>query len=421
MEPQAATQRTASEAHAAKRLRLACDSCHGSKVRCSGGDPCARCRDGNLECQYSYMSRLGKPKGSRNKKTLEKLAATAPGAAVPHAHTGSLDPYPALSDEIQLSSHSGTFDVSRGSEAYALPGWMDADLMGFSGTLDAVWPEERSLNMHSSQRGLLSQPTEKLPWGMSGPQKDQSSAVAANTTTTHDTMLSVSEDSEGDDQRICSTAEWRGFVPRSAPDGKRPWEDPTETDTTDTLVATGRSPASASNEVGEMGCCSCLKRLTDHLCHLNTIERKQDIICLDTTLSKTDTTLSCAESVLECHHCRLDSKVVLLIMTVLQTALNWLSVEYRHGTYARRRLPPIHFGSWRVPEADGDLIKKLLTSRILATSDSVASTLRLRMDEITLKASKQNMSSRFMDAESLQQTLQRLTSSLRELAEHVKS
>lgn len=398
------------------------------------------------------MSRLGKPKGSRNKKTLEKLAATASGAAAQHGHTNTLDPYPGLNDEIQLSSHSGTFDVSRGSEAYALPGWMDADLMGFSGTLDVVWPEERSLNMHSSQRGLLSQPTEKFPWGMSGeiepsrthkhrisvlslepflltrprgytagPQKDQSSAVAAANTTTHETMLSVSEDSEGDDQRICSTAEWRGFVPRSAPDGKRPWEDPAETDTTDTLVATGRSPASAPNEVGEMGCCGCLKRLTDHLCHLNTIERKQDIICLDTTLSKTDTTLSCAESVLECHHCRLDSKVVLLIMTVLQTALNWLSVEYRHRAYARRRLPPIHFGSWKVPEADGDLIKKLLTNRILATADSVASTLRLRMDEITLKASKQNMSSRFMDAESLQQTLQRLTSSLRELAEHVKS
>jgi hypothetical protein len=74
-----------------------------------------------------------------------------------------------------------------------------------------------------------------------------------------------------------------------------------------------------------------------------------------------------------------------------------------------------------VPEADGDLIKHLLTGRFIAMSDSVISTLRLRMDEITLKANKQNMSSRFMDAEFLQQTLQRLTSSLRELAEHVKS
>jgi hypothetical protein len=216
---------------------------------------------------------------------------------------------------------------------------------------------------------------------------------------------------------MSSAEEWRGFNPGTTIDGKS--SDQAERDMSDTLVGTGRSPKSSSNEREDVSC-SCLKRLADHLCHLNTIERRQDIICLDTTLSKTHTTLSCVDGVLECNHCRLDSKVVLLIMTVLQTALNWLNVEYRHKTYARQ-LPAIYFGSWRVPEADGALIKNLLTNQILAASDSVVSTLRLRMDEITLKASKQNMSSRFMDAEFLQQTLQRLTSSLRELAEYVKN
>jgi hypothetical protein len=166
--------------------------------------------------------------------------------------------------------------------------------------------------------------------------------------------------------------------------------------------------------------CVCLKKLTDHLCHLNVIERKQSIISLDTMLSETHMTLKCAETVLECHLCRLDSKVMLLIMTLLQTVLNWVLVEHQQKEN-RPDLPPIHFGRWRVSTANGHLIKDLLTSRIVATSDSVISTLRLRIDEITLKARRDNMRYGFMDSESLQETLRRLTGSVRKLGGCIQS
>jgi Fungal Zn(2)-Cys(6) binuclear cluster domain len=217
MEHEATMNRTASDVHAAKKLRLACDSCHGSKVRCSGGEPCVRCRDrlvfprryssrtpspalflpltatttvegidaeetdnvpSNFECQYSYMSKLGKPKGSRNKKTLEKLAATTTEAAPQEGHADSLDTYPPPNDETHLFSHAGAFGAMRASEAYALPGRMDdTDFMGFSSALDAVLPEDRPLNVYSSPRGLLGQPTEKFMWGLLGkirPAKQES-------------------------------------------------------------------------------------------------------------------------------------------------------------------------------------------------------------------------------------------------------
>jgi hypothetical protein len=55
------------------RLRAACESCHGSKVKCLGGKPCARCITNRLDCVYLPAAKIGKPKGSRNKSTLERL------------------------------------------------------------------------------------------------------------------------------------------------------------------------------------------------------------------------------------------------------------------------------------------------------------------------------------------------------------
>ncbi|KAI5861142.1 hypothetical protein GGS23DRAFT_577198 [Durotheca rogersii] len=52
------------------RLRSACDSCHQSKIRCSGGNPCSTCEWSQTRCTYSPGSRLGRPKGSKNKRSL---------------------------------------------------------------------------------------------------------------------------------------------------------------------------------------------------------------------------------------------------------------------------------------------------------------------------------------------------------------
>lgn len=168
---------------------------------------------------------------------------------------------------------------------------------------------------------------------------------------------------------------------------------------------------------------NCFRRLSNHLGNLNTMERQPNIICLEVTLSNADIVMGCAQSVLECYFCRLDSKALLLLMTVLQTVLNWLRVEYTSSQQRQplQNIPAIFFGRWKVPEADGHLIKGLLIRRILTTCGSVVKVLRLRLDEIVLVASRGNLTYQLMDAESLQHTLQRLTSSLKQLMELVKA
>lgn len=52
------------------QLRSACDACHQSKIKCPGGYPCFPCQSSRSRCNYSPGSRLGRPKGSKNKRTL---------------------------------------------------------------------------------------------------------------------------------------------------------------------------------------------------------------------------------------------------------------------------------------------------------------------------------------------------------------
>lgn len=67
------------------KLRSACDFCHAAKVKCSGGPACDRCRAQDLPCTYSVAMRAGKPKGSCNRKTLDKHARIRQQHAARHA------------------------------------------------------------------------------------------------------------------------------------------------------------------------------------------------------------------------------------------------------------------------------------------------------------------------------------------------
>lgn len=57
-----------------KKLRSACDICHQAKMKCSGGTPCQGCRSSDHECIYSVSKRIGRPKGTKNKRTADRVS-----------------------------------------------------------------------------------------------------------------------------------------------------------------------------------------------------------------------------------------------------------------------------------------------------------------------------------------------------------
>ncbi|KAF4334012.1 C6 finger domain protein [Fusarium beomiforme] len=69
-QPEAGFKSTRHESKTSSRSRSACDACRRSKIKCSGGNPCSTCRWSQICCHYTPGRRLGRPKGSKNKRTL---------------------------------------------------------------------------------------------------------------------------------------------------------------------------------------------------------------------------------------------------------------------------------------------------------------------------------------------------------------
>ncbi|KAH9986168.1 hypothetical protein F4779DRAFT_308826 [Xylariaceae sp. FL0662B] len=363
-----------------------------------------RARDVKPQCKYSYMAKLGKPKGSRNKKTLEQLAPTAsrPDRSRSQASDpGPLDQQPPLND-IQFP-YFGTHPVFKPN----------------------IPPGTSHPGYYIAQGTSSTQPTVTDSGSMASDSQNRQPKLTNTIINANQTVSTAEEDSIGDYEGNWMDLDWQNCLGMDITE-MQPQSKPTNSGLTNTPPSAADEPGSPtlvleSEPGGYEQTCTCFKKLTDHLCDLNVTERQQNIICPDVTLYKTNLVLGCAEGVLACHFCRLDSKVLLLVMTVLQTVLNWVRVEYsQHRTNPRNNLPATHFGNWKVPEADGHLIKSLLTSRTLGACEPVINILRLRMEEIAVGASKANLTYQYMDTEPLQHTLQRLITSLGELTEFVK-
>ncbi|KUI71286.1 Thiamine repressible genes regulatory protein thi5 [Cytospora mali] len=367
-----------------QRLRLACDPCHRAKVRCSGGNPCQRCHDMSnpSECNYSYMAKLGKPKGSRNKKT---LAASRPDLHRNPASEPGPSGQPMPLHEVNLRGLAARPHF----EPNHIPGTYHPDM-----------------GHRLSYSSLIA--------------KDMWSAVSDPQGFHNDPDISADEALTGD-----FGASWVDMELQRMLDAV-PGEKSTPSPFTD--VGLDAMPPSANDrscsptlvfqpvsKVSDQAC-DCFKQLTDQLHDLNITERQQTIISSETTLQKSHVVLVCIEGILTCQHCRLDSKILLLVMTVLQTVLNWICVGYKEHRSKAREIPAIYFGAWKVPDADGHHIQGLLTSRVLAGLQSIVDIIRLRMDEIALGASRTKGMYQYMDVESLRHALQRLVASLGEAA-----
>ncbi|EED16355.1 C6 finger domain protein GliZ-like, putative [Talaromyces stipitatus ATCC 10500] len=59
-----------------RKLRLACDTCHQAKTRCSGGMPCTTCQNSRYECVYSISNQLGRPKGTTKNRRENSVHAS---------------------------------------------------------------------------------------------------------------------------------------------------------------------------------------------------------------------------------------------------------------------------------------------------------------------------------------------------------
>lgn len=101
-----------------KKLRTACDICHQAKMKCSGGNPCSGCGDSGYECLYSVSNRIGRPKGTKNKRTLERMSRTQSDTEPDQASNQAQDTFVSAQDPGMLS---GLMTSSRATGMASVP------------------------------------------------------------------------------------------------------------------------------------------------------------------------------------------------------------------------------------------------------------------------------------------------------------
>jgi hypothetical protein len=183
------------------------------------------------------------------------------------------------------------------------------------------------------------------------------------------------------------------------------------------------APAAALTAGSDAPGCRCLRMLADQFSHPSSVERRQENPRIDTTFFKMSVILDCSTAALNCPLCVCNSKVLLLVMTLLQTVFGWAKLSFQRVAQTQR-LPTISFGDWEVSAEEGSAIQALPGSRVLTKSASTVDILLGRVGEIT-EASGGGaggaMSYQVMDAEVLQTTLQRLTQTFRDVLQLAKA
>ncbi|KAI0130234.1 hypothetical protein BJ170DRAFT_307253 [Xylariales sp. AK1849] len=256
-----------------RRLRRACNLCHQMKLRCTGTNPCARCQDTGCECVYALAAKLGKPKGARNKKTLQRLQ-NKEQATTETASPERTAPSPPNSQINSPTCFEPETDITVVDWDSLLSGPMtnsDTDtLFRFDEPDSAISMSEVDpmVGWHTPGNNIFKSSSDSLSPPLT--RKDTSEAWFQQMGTGADDPMSIFELSEESKQH--------------------------------------EHHASA---------CNCLRLQFESICHLKSMEKEQLILRSDTDFATTFNALATSLNLLNCTRCQSDRETIeIIIMAV---------------------------------------------------------------------------------------------------------
>ena len=129
--------------------------------------------------------------------------------------------------------------------------------------------------------------------------------------------------------------------------------------------------------------CQCLRRYADILCSLQTIEKRQRPVQIDTFLTCSNLVLDMTEKQLRCPHCLHDSCVAIQLVMVFQTIFTWSQGQcHSSGTPA----PDLRLtlGQHEMTEDEYDFVKNALVARVLEKTSTFLKSIVSRIEHSRL-------------------------------------
>ncbi|KAK7540179.1 hypothetical protein IWX49DRAFT_200632 [Phyllosticta citricarpa] len=347
---------TSPQGRTTKKLRAACNLCHQMKVRCSGTKPCSRCFDSGVDCVYSFAAKLGKPKGSRNKKTLERLRQMSEAAASgqepppclpsPHHRSDSCVSKPMDSTpEPDLGRGYPGLDTAEG-DYFSLYGHLTPmSRVGGSSSSNSDSLEDFGFDLDIQNQWNFS----SLP--LENPIIDPSLQNPVNLDALFSPPLSV----YGNPELECKIPD----QPRAA------FQDPSVS----TTFASPPVPAKQH--------CECLRIQAEGLVRLKDTERQYGDIRSDTILATSLDALNTSMALLRCSRCQSDHQTLILMIMSLSLVFRWL-LRFSERQHEDSLLPlRITLGEHEISSQEPlEVIRKSLVSLALQKARETFSMMR---------------------------------------------
>ena len=272
-------------------------------MKCSGGTPCAGCRDSGYQCRYSVSNRIGRPKGTKNKRTLDRMSRNKSG--------GSDQGEPEQSSSSQPQPLTASLNKPAGNSMTPL----DMTPLGKT-SIDSIL--STSVDGSNSLSGTDTfGPFSHAP--NSWYDFDDLAGTSPFTQQPSSTGGFMNEEprpySQVDSAYVSPTSLFneKGSVGSSGPDLSGLLDNMSgEADEPQNLTVSTSSSSLASSAT-----CNCVQNHAELLCRLKELEQRHTRPRLDVVLSSAQQALVPWKSVIECRVCQHDDNQEVLILSAM--------------------------------------------------------------------------------------------------------
>ncbi|TGO76186.1 hypothetical protein BELL_0169g00060 [Botrytis elliptica] len=386
----------------AKRYRAACDRCHSAKIRCSGGNPCIKCQKDSVSCRFSVRANLGKPKGSLNAKTIEKLRRLVDGSTTETEEVQHARSILALSRNGRLRSErscsiGSTIVLAQSPESNG------------SETLNEITETAEKSPDPCNSRSFEDQSQRALDTSLHQqyPMLDMDFSITSDISMSDIMEQSLDDFLDPSLRHLLSPPATHspihnGINSDSLPLGHKNNQDRLEafnslaaacirgplTPTSSTLVSFENAGGSISlsqrnndypihSSRPPTKSCRCMQNLIDCMGQLRAIEQRESPVGIEAKLHHSQNVLTTSLATLQCLSCSSDPQTLLLSSIIMTTMVHWADSLVSQREFAQFT---VKYGEYTASDENSTIVKTVLTAGVLAKNTAIIDSFRERME-----------------------------------------